>query len=122
MIKILKIDWLDEASYEGEITLIDSHNKQLVCFTYSQPLDVITKKLNVFYGMGGSEVIRSEERSYLLARLENFEYYVVGQVLDKDIPLIQCFDYVLKFSGELPGDIVSGDWVECSVERFDIYM
>lgn len=122
MIKIQKIDWLDEASYEGEITLRDSHNKELVCFTYSQPLDVITKKLNIIYGMGGSELIRSEERSYSLARLGNFEYYVVGQVLDKDNPLIQCFDYVLKFSGELPGDIVSGDWVECSVERFDIYV
>lgn len=122
MIKIQKIDWLDEASYEGEITLRDSHNKELVCFTYSQPLDVITKKLNIIYGMGGTELIRSEECSYSLARLGNFEYYVVGQVLDKDNLLIQCFDYVLKFSGELPGDIVSGDWVECSVERFDIYV
>lgn len=27
----------------------------------------------------------------------------------------------IKFSGVLPGDIVSGDWVECSVDRFDIY-
>ena len=85
MIKILKIDWLDEASYEGEITLVDSHNKQLVCFTYSQPLDVITKKLNVIYGMGGSEVIRSEEHSYSLGRLGNFEYYVVGRVFGRSL-------------------------------------
>ncbi|WP_156019292.1 hypothetical protein [Streptococcus ruminantium] len=121
MIKIHNVNWLDEASYEGEITLVDSHNKKLVCFTYSEPLDIIAKKLNIIYGMGGSEVIRSDEHSYSLGYLGNFEYYVVGQVLDRDIPLIQCFDYILKFSGVLPGDIVSGDWVECSIDRFDIY-
>lgn len=74
MIKIYKINWLDETSYEGKITLIDSHSKKLVCFTYSDPIDVIEKKLNIIYGMGGSEVVKSNEHSYSLGYLGNFEH------------------------------------------------
>ncbi|MEW4353453.1 hypothetical protein AB1I63_00910 [Streptococcus pneumoniae] len=81
MITIKKIAWLDENTYEGEVMLIDSYQKELVCFTYSVAPEGIT--FDTISTSVNSELLRSDESSYLLTRTKNFEYYIVGKVIDK---------------------------------------
>lgn len=118
MISIKSINWFDKDSCEGELTLIDSKLNELICFIYQLNLEDIN--LNDLYAMINTDVIRSDVNSYCLTHIENFEYYIVGQLLDKKNRKIKCFDYVFEIDGYLPGDIHDGDWIEFGVGRFNL--
>lgn len=120
MIKIKSIYWLDEASYEGEITLVDSLNNQLVCFTDTIPIEHIESHLQVLSVISDSDFIISSVKEYWLRNLGGFDYEIIGKVIDKDKLLVQCFEYIFSLDGPLPGDIVDGDWIEFKVSRVDI--
>lgn len=118
MISIKSIDWLDEASYEGEVTLVDSSQNELVCFSYSvKPEDM---RLDDISASVNSEIFRSDVRKDCLAHIENFEYHVVGNLLDSQNCIIKCFDYIFTLDTPIPRDLEEGEWIEFGVGRFDL--
>lgn len=118
MISIKSINWLDEASYEGEVTLIDSTQHELICFIYQLKPENID--LDDIYAIANTDIMRSDVSNYCLTHVRNFEYYVVGKLLDKKAGRVKCFDYIFEIGAYLPGDIKDGDWVEFGVGRFDL--
>lgn len=118
MITIKAINWLDEDSYEGEVTLVDSSQNELICFSYSvRPKDMV---LDGIVANVSSEIVSSDVRNYCLNRIENFAYYVIGNLLDRKRCLVKCFDYLFTLDAYLPGDLEEGDWIQFRVGRFDL--
>ncbi|HEL1641123.1 TPA: hypothetical protein TXL57_002089 [Streptococcus suis] len=118
MVTLKSINWLDESSYEGEVTLVDSSQNELVCFSYSvSPEDMV---LDAILANVNSDIFRSEVKTYCLTHIKNFEYHIVGNLLDSKNCTVKCFDFVFKLDGYLPGDLEDGEWIEFGVGRFDL--
>lgn len=121
MIKIKEIEWLNEESNEAVLILIDSYQKELVCFTYSLPIEEVEKRLYTLYPDFCTEIQASDVKTYILTHIENLTHFVVGQVIDTKRPLVKCFEYIFDLNIPFGDYISNGDWIEFKVGRFDIH-
>ncbi|BDD42843.1 hypothetical protein [Streptococcus ruminantium] len=120
MIKIKEIEWLDEESDEAVLVLVDSHQKELVCFTHSIPIEKVEKRIYTLYPDFCTEPNISDLEMYVLTHIDNFVHFVVGQVIDTQRPLIKCFDYIFDLEVPIGEHISNGDWIEFEVGRFNV--
>jgi hypothetical protein len=122
MVKIKKINWLSRDAKEAEVCLSDG-KFEIICF--SHPFDykighVVKEALHAF---NVKEVYKvGEEENFLAKKLhEEFEYKLVGKVIDKEKVQVKVGDFVIELDCPFPGDIELGDYVSVLCGRIDLY-
>ena len=121
MMKIVKINWIDESQQDADITISDGVYS-ITCF--SSPC--ILKEGEVFkgklYAFDVENVYKAYEKSPAIVKGEGYyEYFIRGE-LELRTSTVQIGELLIDVSDALiPKDISGGEMIELKVNRFNIY-
>ena len=122
MMEIVKIDWLSKEAKEAEVCISDG-DFSLVCFSepfnYSLgdriPLPLYTLNATNIYKVAADEGFYAERIGL------DFEYKIVGCVLNKEYNQIEIGEFIIELDVPLPNDIHVGEGVSFICDRIDLY-
>ena len=117
---IEKIFWLDKNSKEAEIHVTDGADS-IVCFSHPCEHavgDVLKDPIEVL----DIHDVKIDEPKYMVNRIgSSYAYQIQGEVdMEKSIIKISNI-YIHIDICDLPGDVVSGNYISAIVDRFDIW-
>lgn len=119
---ITGINWISESAREAELVVSDGVNS-ITCFSQPCPYSVGELLNDELHGFDVGNVMRSVESDDAIEKLRGpYAYFLRGMISDVSRKLVKVsgFEIILE-SGTIPGDIKSGDYVEFTVRRIDVY-
>ena len=120
--RIKKIDWLDEESLEACVVITDGHF-ECVAFSHPCKLSVNDKVNEPLHSFEEAAVYRTKQKITSARKHDgedNWSHDLVCQVVNKAQNLVKVGEIQIILNS-LPGDILDGDFVECSPSRLDLY-
>jgi hypothetical protein len=119
MVKIIKVEWIDKEEREADVTISDG-TFSVVC--YSCPFKLQEGEIfeNRLYCLDVENILKTSEPEVIINGSDFYEYSVRGKLGDNRVVSIGELQVDVS-DADIPGDICSGDMIEFSINRLDIY-
>lgn len=117
---IKEIIQINKKDCEADICVSDGQYS-VICYAY--PIDRVTmnKKVDIIYGFGCSDVVKSSSNIYCVKKLaKHYAYELTTKVVSKNSSIVQIGDLQIYLDTFIPNDISTGDYISFSVLRLDI--
>ncbi|MBF2353136.1 hypothetical protein [Listeria welshimeri] len=122
MIIIKKIKWIDKEALEAEVLLSDN-NYCILCFSSPCTLSENSIFEDIIYGFNVENIFKLSQEEYAVEKDDkSYSHKLKGKFVDDRNSILQIEEFRIDLSdGEIPKDIIAGDFIEVSVSRIDIY-
>ena len=121
--RVAEIKWFDTGGDEAEVKVVSEVNESLECWAFCHPctLDLGTQLVEPLFSLDAKVRTSSNQESSIVKNgKQPWSYVVVGQLIDAVNGLVAIADIRLEVGQEaVPGDVSTGDWVECVCSRVD---
>ncbi|MGM0554962.1 MAG: hypothetical protein ACQEVA_01145 [Myxococcota bacterium] len=122
--KIADIRWLDADGDEAEVKVVSEVDESLALWAYCHPCKLEQgRQLSEPLSTLGAKVVSAgiATPSIIRQKMHSWSYVLTGQAVDLAKGLVAVNDIVVEIgSHTLPGDIRTGDWVECVCSRLGV--
>ncbi|WP_066025100.1 hypothetical protein [Enterococcus mundtii] len=120
MIKIKKVNWIDEDSGEADILLSDGLHS-IECFCSDCDVSEGDMFTDIIYGFNIKHIVKSLNEEYIVDKKTDY-YHVQGELIDLKNEILQIGEFKIDLSdGNIPKDIKQNEYVEADISRIDIY-
>ncbi len=120
MVVVKKIEWIDEAEKEADVTISDG-NYSVKCFSSPFMLQENENFMDKIQCLDIENIFKSFETDPMIVKKDGFyEYFLRGKLEDDKVFRIGELKIDIS-DAYIPGDIYVGDIIEFSVSRLDIY-
>ena len=118
---VTSIEWIDKSIKEAEVTVSDG-KFSVICFSHPFNKTVNSTLSEPIYCLDIEGLMITDNEIFSANRTDVYGYSICGKLIDKDNKIVLLGDIRLCLdNAHIPGDILSGSFVEFSVSRLSIY-